>query len=119
MDKSARARGADEAPSRPIAVTGRDRRESEYRARARVGLAAAYVLIGVAFFVLTPFIGTTRVPSELFSVVLLMWVLGLMVLPALGHRSAMRLVLGSSIAVATFVVVATVVSGGLSSPFGY
>jgi hypothetical protein len=82
-------------------------------------LAAAYLLAGVAVALLAPFIGTATVPPEVFMAILLVWALGLIVLPVLAYEKARPVVLGSVAAVAAFLIAAIVVSGGLRSPFGY
>lgn len=94
-------------------------RRPEHRLLASVAIAAAYLSTGVAVFVLAPFIGTARVPSSLFRLILLVWALGLIILPSVGFANAKRAVLGAVIVVATFLVVAIAVSGGLRSPYGY
>ena len=85
----------------------------------RIGLAAVYLLAGAALLLLIPFVGTATVPSEVFMAILLVWALGLIVLPVFPYRKARTVVLGTVVAVATFLIAAIIVSGGLRSPFGY
>ena len=76
-------------------------------------------MAGVALVVLGPFIGTSRIPGGVFVAALVAWVVGLIVLPALGYSTARRVVQLSVTLMAVFLVVAIVVSNGLRSPFGY
>jgi hypothetical protein len=85
---------------------------------AATGIAAAYLTAGAAVFTLAPFIGTSRVPSSLFEAILVLWAIGLVVLPALSFARAKRVVLGAIVVVTMFLVVASAVSGGLHSPYG-
>ena len=95
------------------------KRPVPYALIARLGLAGVYLLAGFAVVVLGPFIGTTHVPSGAFQIVLLLWAVGLLLLPVLGARSARRFVGAAALGVAIFLVWGAIVSGGLRSPFGY
>jgi hypothetical protein len=95
------------------------RRRPERRFIAAIGIAAIHLCAGAAVFVLAPFIGTTRVPDYVFRLVLLMWAVGFIVLPALSFSTAKRAVFGAVVVVAVFLIIAALVSGGLRSPYGY
>jgi hypothetical protein len=102
----------------PCAVV-RNGSRGEHRFRARVGLAALYLLVGLLFFLALPFIRTSRVPSELSMLVLMAWALGLILLPVVGHRSAERLVYVLAGGMVAYLVVAVLVAGGLTAPSDY